>query len=147
MKGSARRAGYDISTDPSRGRIRRVVSSSLGLVIVLFNLLAGIALASDAAAASAPFEDEIFGDRIVICTGAGRIVLGLDGKPVPDVETSASLCAACLPLVGGSVGLPAVVQIEVPHALAFTLLVAETVTEPRLVHRLEAASPRGPPLV
>lgn len=147
MLGSARRKTYDTSTDPSRGRIRREVASALGLLVILFNLVAGTLLASSANAANAPFLDEIFGDRIVICTGAGMIVLDAQGNPVPQDGTVDPMCVFCLPLVAGGADAPVVVALlDAPLAFEPETWVVETHVAPRLSRLVASASPRGPPL-
>lgn len=74
MRCSARHETYDTSTDPSRGRIRRAVASALGISLILFEIVAALLLASNTDDASA-VADEILGDRIVVCTGSGTVVL------------------------------------------------------------------------
>ncbi len=148
MTGPDRRKVYDTSTDPSRGRIRREVVSALGLLIVLFNLVAGIALSSSANAANAPFLDQIFGDRFVVCTGAGMIVLDADGNPVSQDGAVEPMCAFCLPLMQGTSDAPVVVAVlEAPLPFVAETFVVETVTATPVVRPTASASPRGPPLV
>lgn len=147
MTGSARRRIYDTSTDPSRGGIRREVASALGMLVVLFNLIAGTALAASSANGTAPFLDEIFGDRIVICTGAGMIVLDAAGHPISSETGVDPMCVYCLPMVAGSADAPgltvlvdAPLRAEPDHRLVVD---AEHVAEPPAV---ASTSPRGPPL-
>lgn len=147
MTGPARRKTYDTTTDPSRGRIRREVASALGLLVILFNLVAGILVSSSAEAANAPFLDEIFGDRIVICTGSGMIVLDAQGNPVSDGSVD-PMCVFCLPLAQGSADTPVVLPVlEAPVAFEPETWVVETLVAPKLVRLVASASPRGPPLV
>lgn len=147
MIGSARRKTYDTSTDPLRGRIRREVVSALGLLVVLFNLVAGTLLSSSAGAANAPFLDEIFGDRMVICTGAGMIVLDADGNQIPQDGAVDPMCVFCLPLMQGSADAPVVLALlEAPVAFTPETWVAAILDAPRLSRLVASASPRGPPL-
>lgn len=147
MIGSARRKTYDTSTDPLRGRIRREVVSALGLLVVFFNLVAGTLLSSGAGAADAPFLDEIFGDRIVICTGAGMIVLDADGNQIPQNGAADPMCVFCLPLMQGSADAPVVLALlDVTLTEAPETWVAATPDAPRLSRLVTSASPRGPPL-
>lgn len=146
MTGSARRRTYDTSTDPSRGGFRREVAAALGLFVLLFNLIAGTALAATARDGTAPFLDEIFGDRVVICSGAGMIVLDAEGNPVRSDGGVDAMCVYCLPMVAGSADAPVVVAlldapvVAAPEVSA-PLLVAATTGEPLVA----ATSPRGPP--
>lgn len=148
MSGSARRRCYDLSTDPAQGAVRREIASALGMLVILFNLIAGTALAASSGNGTAPFLDEIFSDRIVICTGAGMIVLDADGNPVLQDGGVDPMCVYCLPMMAGNADAPAQavlvdeplrLEIRAPDVVA---LVAPT-TEPIVV----ATSPRGPPLV
>lgn len=148
MSAPQRRMIYDTTTDPSRGRIRREVASTLGLLVILFNLVAGTLLASTAEAGTAPFLDEISGDRIVVCTGAGMIVLGPDGRPVSDTGGVEPLCVFCLPLVAGGADAPVLVAlVERPLAEAPRTPIVAVVTVPKSAPIVSAASPRGPPFV
>lgn len=148
MTGRDRRKVYDTSTDPSLGRVRRKIVSTLGLLIVLFNLIAGIALSSSASAANAPFLDEIFGDHIVICTGAGMIVLDADGHPMSQNGAVEPMCAFCLPLMQGRADAPVVVAVlEAPLPFVAETVVVETVATTPVVRVTTSALPRGPPRV
>jgi hypothetical protein len=148
MTGIDRRKTYDTSTDPSRGRIRREVVSALGLLILLFNLVAGTLLSSSANAADAPFLDEIFGDRIVVCTGAGMVVLDAQGNPVSQNGGVDPLCVFCLPLMQGTADAPVVVAVlEAPLPFVTETFVVETLAAAPVLRLTTSASPRGPPLV
>ena len=146
MSGSARRRIYDTSTDPSRGRMRRRVVSALGLLVILFNLVAGTLIASTSSSAAAPFVDEIFGDRIVVCTGAGMIVLDAQGNPVRDDGGAQAMCVFCLPLMQGAADAPVVVALlDAPLAFEPVTPVPETTRTPASSPLTATASPRGPP--
>jgi hypothetical protein len=148
MLGRRRRRIYDRSTNPSRGSVRREVASALGLLVILFNLVAGTLLASTARSGAAPFLDEMFGDRIVVCTGAGMIVLGADGKPVSEPGAVEPLCVFCLPLVQGGADAPVLVAlVDAPLRFELETPLVETVLAPNGAPVVRAASPRGPPLV
>lgn len=147
MTGSDRRH-YDTSFDPSRGRMRRRVVSALGLFVILFNLVAGTLIASTTSGAAAPFVDEIFGDRIVVCTGAGMIVLDAQGNPVHDDTGAQPMCVFCLPLVQGAADAPVVVALlEAPVAFEAVTPFPETARAPIPAPISATASPRGPPRV
>ena len=109
MKRSARNRRYDISTCASRGRWRRNVAAFFGLWVILFNVAAAAALPSSPLASRAPFLDGALGDRIVICTGFGMVVVDHDGHPVktPTGEPQ-PLCPFCLPLMQGALDAPAI---------------------------------------
>lgn len=148
MTSSARHALYDTSTDPSRGRIRRTVVSVLGLFVILFNLVAGTLLASTTETGAAPFLEEMFGDRIVVCTGAGMIVVDADGNTVPRDGGVAPLCVYCLPLTAGAADAPVLVALlEAPRVVIQDVFVDATpIVAARAPIDLSTA-PRGPPLV
>ncbi len=147
MLGRRRRRSYDRSTDPSRGAVRREIAAALGLLVILFNLVAGTLLASTARSGAAPFLDEVFGDRIVVCTGAGMIVFGPDGRPETESGTIEPLCVFCLPLVQGGADAPTLVAlIEAPRRFEAEIRLVETVLAPKSVPIVRSASPRGPPL-
>jgi hypothetical protein len=138
---------YDTSTDPSRGSLRRRIASLFGLLAILFELVAGTLLATTAEAGTAPFLDEMFGDRIVICTGAGMIVLGPDGSPASDTGAVEPLCVFCLPLISGSAAAPVLVALlAMPRASDVAIPLVESVLAPNPSPTVSSASPRGPPL-
>lgn len=147
MSGSARRRRYDLSTDRARGAVRREIVSALGMLVILFNLIAGTALAASAGAGTAPFIDEVFGGRTVICTGAGMIVLGVDGTPVASDTGVDPLCAYCLPMVTGKADAPApVVFLDRPLAVDRRTPEVVAVRAPEAEPIVASTSPRGPPL-
>jgi hypothetical protein len=138
---------YDTSTDPSRGRMRRRVVSMLGLLVILFNLVAGTLVASTSQSAAAPFLDEVFGDRIVVCTGSGMIVLDAQGNPVHDGAVD-PMCVFCLPLMQGSADAPALVAlVDVPETIDPIIRVPEATAVPLRTPVVSSSSPRGPPRV
>ncbi len=146
MTGSTSHDRYDTSTDPSRGLFRRRVVSTLGLLVVLFNLVAGTLLASTSTSGAAPFLEETFGDRIVVCTGAGMIVLDADGNPLPQ-DGTAPMCVFCLPLVHGGADAPVMVALlDTPLAVEPVNRGDERHLAPTVAPTVASASPRGPPL-
>jgi len=148
MKRSARNRSYEISTYASRGRWRRNVAAFFGLWLILFNVVAAAALPSSALAGRAPFLDGALGDRIVICTGLGMVVVDHDGHPVktPSGEPQ-PLCPFCLPLMQGALDAPAVQNCDVDASrIAGEAGLLVGATDVAVSHRLVAsASPRGPP--
>ncbi len=146
MSASPGRRIYDLSTDRALGRLRRDVVSALGVLIVAFNLIAGIAVASSSAAGLAPYLEESFGDRIVICTGAGMIVLDAEGNPVRRDDGVDAVCAFCLPMVGGIADAPPPVALDAPAAVEPALPDADAAILFVAPARVAGAtSPRGPP--
>lgn len=147
MSASPGRRIYDLSTDRALGRLRRDVVSALGVLIVAFNLLAGIAVASTSAAGLAPYLEESFGDRIVICTGAGMIVLDAEGNPVRRDDGVDAVCAFCLPMVSGIADAPPpVALLDAPAAVEPPLPDADAAIAFVAPARVAGAtSPRGPP--
>lgn len=150
MSGVIRHQHYDMTTDSSLGRFRRVFASWLGLLLLCFNVLGASALPARAAdAGPAPFVQEFQADRIVVCTAAGMVVMDRDGNIVGSGGTSSAhsdFCVYCLPLMHGGAQAPASV------ALATIAVLSESETfqpaEPAaaIPARLPgAATPRAPP--
>lgn len=139
-------------TDPNGGRVRRVVTTWLGILILSFNILGGGVAASQAGGASSPlFAQELLGDRIVVCTAAGMVVMDLDGNVIDTNGSNAhsDFCVYCLPMLHGGFQAPSAAaeyvdfketdrqadyQIQ-PHPIA------------KLGRLVGASSPRAPPLV
>jgi len=118
------------------------------LWLILFNVVAAAALPSSALANRAPFLDGALGDRIVICTGFGMMVVDRDGHPVKTAPGDPQpLCPFCLPLMQGAVDAPAVHSgdLDAPRIAGEAALLFDA-TDIAVSHRLVAsASPRGPP--
>lgn len=126
--------------------MRRTVASALGLLVILFNLVAGPLLASTASAGAAPFAEEIFGDRIVVCTGAGMVVFDRDGRRVPADGRAPAMCVFCLPLVQGGVDAPVVAALpDGAGAVEPGRWDVAAVPVPAPTPVIRAAAPRGPP--
>ncbi|MGO8738933.1 DUF2946 domain-containing protein [Rhodoblastus sp.] len=102
------RSNYDLAIDRSRGRARREIVAALGALVVLFNILAAGLLGASAQAAGSPLLGDPSGDGIVICTGAGMIVVDHNGKPIEDKNGAvhSALCPFCLPLMQGHAKAP-----------------------------------------
>jgi hypothetical protein len=101
---------FDASTDPSLGLVRRKVASWLGLILLAFNLLAGSGFTAQASENSSPaFGQELLGDRIVVCTAAGMVVMDRDGHVLDTNGNSGHIdaCVFCLPLMHSGAGAPA----------------------------------------
>lgn len=139
------RKRYDTSTDPARGQIRREIAAALGFLLIFLDILAATLM--PASATQSPLTEELFGNRIVICTGAGMIVIDADGNLVQQTDGVQTMCPFCLPLVGGSIdgptSAPLLAPPTIPAAPAITVA-AELL--PVWRRPLATASPRGPPL-
>ena len=151
MSRDATSGRYDIGTDSALGRIRRTVASWLGLFLLFSNIVGiGSLPARSAEAGPAPFAQELSGDRIVICTAAGMVVLDRDGHPVETGKTAGhtDFCVFCLPLMhGGMVDAPATVAVvDIPAVPLIVAIAPAEVSWPIPVRLPGTASPRAPPL-
>lgn len=123
----------------------RSVALVCGLIVVL-NLVGGLAAGFSSRGAS-PMLADLAGDRIVICTGAGMIVVDRDGKPVePEKGGAPELCPYCLPLMQGSADAPALIAFIVPPVVGRPVETApHDFTRPKPSRLGVVAQPRGPP--
>ncbi len=151
MKRGFRHKTYVTKTDGSQGLFRRRLVSWLGLFLLVFNVLGASALpARSAEAGPAPFAQEFLGDRIVVCTAAGMVVMDLNGNVVGTGDTSAAhsdFCVYCLPLMHGGAQLPAAVLL--PLDIVYPGAAVFVPAEPAVAHVVRlpgTASPRAPPL-
>lgn len=109
-KHAIRHKAYDTGVRASSGAFRRGVVAWIGLILLTFNVVAGGALPAGASGTSQPlFAQDLFGDRIVICTSTGMVVMDRDGNLVEADHGvgQTDLCVFCLPLVGGTLHVPA----------------------------------------
>lgn len=143
---SRRHKTYDLTIDPARGRARREVVGALGAFILFFNVLAATLLGASAHAGS-PMLGDLNGDRIVICTGAGMIVVDHNGKPVEQKSGEAgTLCPFCVPLMQGCAAPPTPLVAAAAPVAGKVLAHTDISDAPlALEHRGIAAAPRGPP--
>ncbi|RAU20313.1 hypothetical protein CU669_18880 [Paramagnetospirillum kuznetsovii] len=113
----------------------------LSLIILLLNILAGSLLAPGSAAAG------IDGERIVVCTAGGMVVLDSNGQPSTPRSDHGGFCAFCLPLlhVGGTALAPEFI-IERPQPLVLAAYGGERSRTTILTLPPGAARPRAPPL-
>lgn len=147
MAGARARRSPTSSAASSLGCLRREVVAALGLLIVLFNLVAGMVVAGATPADRASMFDELFAGRMVVCTGAGMVVLDENGRPIPTDGSGSAMCVFCLPLMQGGTDTPtAVAVIDPPQR--FAPIDWATLDPARAdLPRLDAAtSPRGPPI-
>jgi len=144
------RHSYDTSTDPSLGLVRRKVASWLGLVLLAFNLLAGSGLTAQASENSSPaFAQELLGDRIVVCTSAGMVVMDRDGHILDTngANSHTEFCVFCLPLMQGGIQAPvAMTFVIAPTEYQHPDLVPNQPSDPKPARLTGSASPRAPPL-
>lgn len=145
MSARARRKIYELSTNAALGRGRKNLMAALGALLLIFNIFGAVALGARADA-RAPMLSDLSGDRIVICTGAGMIVIDRDGKPVNQPSGQAQqLCPFCLPLTHGGAAPPAAVALNFCGVVARAespAVVALALPAPRL---WRPSAPRGPP--
>ena len=150
MRRSVASRQYDTATGSACGRIRRVVASWLGLILLISNILGAVGLpARPAEAGPALFAQELNSDRIVVCTAAGMVVLDRDGNPVETGQTGGhtDFCVFCLPLMHGGIDAPATVAvIDVPVAPSVAAITPTEASQPAPTRLAGAASPRAPPL-
>lgn len=139
-----------MAVDSSLGRFRRQVSVWLGIVALAFNIFAGAALPAQTAQAAAPQAAESeFGQAFMVCTGAGMVAFGEDGKPVPSQNSPSHdhLCIFCLPLVHGGISLPAVQPLIEPFFTVLGSVEVLPMENPAAPPRWRGiSSPRAPPL-
>jgi hypothetical protein len=132
-------------------RRRSRLAAWLGLALLTLTVFANGAMPAPAKGMTTPIEQQLFGDRIVICTPGGLMVVDRDGKPVPadDGVQHAQICVFCLPLMHAGLNVPPLIDDvstnrTVPAVAAFFPAFAAFA---RARIDLGAASPRGPPLV
>lgn len=141
---------YDTTIDPGCGSIRRDVMSCLGIFLVLLNIVAGALLPSRQADASLSLANRlVLGDRQVICTAAGMVVIGADGTTLPDDggTMASELCVFCLPLVQGGKAPPTLADLAYPTLTLVPLRFVEAVPVEQLDPARLAFQPRGPPTI
>ncbi|MGO4871293.1 MAG: DUF2946 family protein [Roseiarcus sp.] len=148
MAVSGRHKTYDISTDPNRGRVRLRIIALVGLWAILFNLVAATLLGATAQA-NAPMFGDLTGDRIVVCTGLGMIVLDQHGNPVNQQDGgSQPLCPFCLPLMQANVLAPDDATLDIAPVREPSVFTPRQETLRPIPARLAGAfSPRAPPLI
>jgi hypothetical protein len=127
-------------------RRRRGVVASVGVWIVVFNLLAAALLGATAKAEASP--PGLDGDRIVICTGFGMVTLDRDGQPIDSGhDQRQSLCPFCLPMAQGPAMVPAPAA-ALAAPLAGVRVAAKPCLRvpPPLARAVRAAPSRAPPV-
>ena len=147
MAASGRHKTYDISTDPHRGQVRLRIIALVGLSAILFNVVAAT-LVGAAAHANAPMFAGL-GDRIVVCTGLGAIVLDSHGNPVRREDGGGQpMCPFCLPLMQANVLPPDEATYNLAPVREASLFIPRQETVRPIPARLAGAfSPRAPPLI
>ena len=141
---------YDTGTDTACGRIRRIVASWLGLILLFANIVGAVGLpVRPAEAGPAPFAQDLLDDRIVVCTAAGMVVLDRNGNPIETRQAAGhtDFCVFCLPLMHGGVDAPAAIAlIDIPAVPLAVSAIPTAAARPTPVRLAGAASPRAPPL-
>ena len=147
MAAAGRNKTYDISAGPDRGRRGTRVAAFLGVWAIVLNVVAATALGATAKANS-PMFGGLDGDRIVVCTGLGAIVVDSHGNPVRQEDGGQPTCPFCLPLMQGGVLPPDEATLAVAPIREPTLAMPRQETVRAVPARLPGAfSPRAPPLV
>lgn len=142
-------------------RLRIGALACLALLTLQF-LSAGLPPPSAGSAPSfaPPFAQELLGDRIVICTSAGLVVIDrltgeriaaetapdrrTDGSPVDGAHDGA-FCLFCLPLLHGNSQTPPPVECPVPASRPVLWRPIPASSDPLPGRPSGSAWPRGPP--
>jgi hypothetical protein len=139
---------YDLEIDRSRGRARREIVAAVGALVVLFNILAAVLLGSLAQAAASPLLGDSASDGVVICTGAGMVLVDHQGKPIEHKGGAVhpALCPFCLPLMQGHAKAPDPAGLApAPVARRFAPLHESGIALALSARVFPSARPRAPP--
>lgn len=118
---------------------RRGLVSWIGLILMVFNILAGLALPGQQAQAR--------DGRQIICTAAGMVSIPDGPETTAPPVSYTDLCQDCLPLMQGWTALPVPAVVPMP-----ALAQDKAQLQPALALHLPpsrlpgSASPRAPPL-
>jgi hypothetical protein len=151
MKQTSRRKRYDFRLDRALGRARREVASALGVVLIVFNVIAGVGLGASAKADSPMFAD-ILGDHIVICTAFGMVVVDHEGRQVSGQvphnppDHLGPQCVYCLPLLQGNAVAPAPQCATIEREAGAAPLFESASAQPGHLFRPLTLRARGPPV-
>lgn len=150
MKRGFRHKIYLTTMEGSRGLVRRRLVSWVGLILLVFNIFGAGSLPVRAEGTGTPlFAQELLGDRIVVCTAAGMVVMDRDGNIINTGPTSSShgdLCVYCLPLMHGAAQAPASMALAADAVFAGEEKYLPAEPAAAVPTRLPgAASPRAPP--
>lgn len=133
-----RRKSYDTTMPPHWGWRRRAIAAWTGLVLLLFNVVAGGALPAQALAT----ED----DHLIVCTAGGMAVVDRNGTPVTaDHAAENGFCASCLPFSHGAVLTPVAALLPVPFVQPLPRASRAAAEPARIAPALRLANPRAPP--
>ncbi|HTH18377.1 MAG TPA: DUF2946 family protein [Magnetospirillum sp.] len=139
MTNRLRQRFYDRTGNPSLGRVRRKFVSWLGLVLLLFNVVAGGALPAQTATADAD-------DHLIICTAGGLAAVDRNGTPVSADHTSENgFCASCLPLCHGAILTPEAALVPVPFVQPLPRAPLADAELVQVAPALRLGYPRAPP--
>jgi hypothetical protein len=145
-----RRKRYDSQLDRTLGRARRKIASTLGVLIVAFNIIAGVGLGASAKAASPMFAD-VLGDHIVICTAFGQVVVDHEGRRLSDQAPHTPpghlgpQCVYCLPLMQGNLIAPSPQSAAIVRQASAAPPAASASAQPSDLFRPLTLRARGPP--
>lgn len=146
MSAKGRRRNYDAAVKAALARGRKNLVAALGALLLAVNILGAAGLGARADAAS-PLLSDNGGDRIVICTGAGMMVIGRDGRPIDRAPgETPRLCPFCLPLLHGGLAPEPPLWGPCARAALVVMSAAPVVRAPPPSLRWRALAPRGPPV-
>ncbi len=133
----------------ARADRRRRFGAWFGLLLLIADLLAIGGTPPRASTTATPlFAQDLAGDRIVICTAGGMVVIDrATGQPVPpDADAPhRDLCVFCLPCLQGGFALPTVAALARPAAPAEAAPLFPERPSHRPPRPTSQAWPRGPP--
>jgi hypothetical protein len=151
MTQTSRRKRYDTRLDRALGRARREIASVLGVLIIVFNIVAGIGLGASAKADSPMFAD-VLGDHIVICTAFGMVVVDHEGRqlssqaPHTPPDHLGPQSVYCLPLMQGNLVTPSPQCATIEREARAAPSPESTSAQPAHLFRPLTLRARGPPI-
>lgn len=143
---AARRAGHAVAALPLR---TRAVLVWAGALVLAGQMLAAALLPPTALRGAPLFAQGLDGDRIVICTANGLVVIdrktGKPAAPAPG-DGARDFCQFCLPCLQGGVAVPGTIALPLPRpdGVAVGFWAAAPFVRPR--RAMGAAWPRAPPV-
>lgn len=125
--------------------------SGAGILVVLFNILAGMLLPLSPAIGQ-PLPVSVVPSfpslRLIVCTVGGMVVLDENGAPVKDEKAATGgICAFCLSALHGGFGLPAApIAIRLPRMVLLSAPLPPQTARPVRFRLTGAVSARAPPV-
>ena len=142
-----RSSTYDISLDPLRGRLRRAVMSYLGLLLIIFNVIAGLALsARDANGLSELLRQDAAASFIICSSGSTTEESQSSAQGSGTRSASHAICIFCLPLMKGFISSLTIAYVTLPRCSRqnVTISTSDLIRSSTFV---AAFSARGPPSI